>query len=72
MPYEVWTNIWVCCAEMKRKKKCTELSLFIIYRAYIGTIPIVTITDLELVKLVAIKDSDNFINRPVSHIIIIN
>jgi len=33
---------------------------------YMGTAPHVTTTDLKLIKLVCIKDTENFINRPVS------
>ena len=33
-----------------------------------GQTPNVSITDLALVKLITIKDFDNFINRPVSQL----
>ena len=47
--------------------------VYILSRFYTGKVVAISITDMELVKNVTVKDSANFINREVSgSIIIIN
>ena len=44
----------------------TRNTSFSSFSTYIGKRPVIITTDLELIKLVTVKDSEYFINRPVS------
>ena len=39
---------------------------FMCTRFYLGQCPFLSVTDLELIRLITIKDFDYFVNRPVS------
>ena len=49
----------------KEVNQC-QMYVYIVFRFYSGKVVIVSITDLELIKKITVKDFANFINHEVS------